>query len=82
MTQFSPCRGKDYCTEEGTHCEGCGRSHQEIASTRELIGELADFALKMGYDNFEEFIAFVGDKAIKKIRHVREQEEGGLPLSN
>jgi hypothetical protein len=83
MSQFNPCRGKDYCTEEGTHCEGCGRSHEEIAATRELIGELADFALKMGYDNIEEFVNFVADKAVKKIRHVREQEEkGDIPLGN
>lgn len=27
--KFGPCIGG--CTNEGTHCEGCGRSHEEVA---------------------------------------------------
>ncbi len=72
--QFTPCRGKDYCTEDGTHCEGCGRSHEEIAATRKLIGSVAAYAQQMGYENFEEFTAFVGEKAGKKVKYLREQE--------
>jgi hypothetical protein len=72
--QFSPCRGKDYCTEEGSHCEGCGRSHEEIAGTRRLIGAVAEYVQQMGYENFEEFTSFVGDKAAKKVKYMREQE--------
>ena len=31
--KFSPCiAGK--CTDQGTHCEGCGRTHEEIAETK------------------------------------------------
>jgi len=75
--QFNPCQGKDNCTEGGTHCEGCGRSHEEIACTRELIGMVADFARKMGYDNYQEFAAFVGDKAAKKVGFEREQARAG-----
>ncbi len=66
--QFSPCRGKDHCTEAGTHCEGCGRSHEEIASTRALIASIADYAINMGYDNYSEFTSFVGDKAGKIVK--------------
>lgn len=51
--KFSPCTGK--CTEEGTHCEGCGRSHEEIAEMRRHVGALIAFAEKMGYENLEEF---------------------------
>ncbi len=72
--QFNSCRGKDYCTEDGTHCEGCGRSHEEVARTRELIGMVADYALALGYENFEEFTQFIGDKAAKKVRFMQEQE--------
>ena len=51
--KFSPCTGK--CTEEGTHCEGCGRSHEEIAEMKALVAGLVVFAQKMGYENIDEF---------------------------
>ena len=30
--KFVPCNS-DLCTKDGTHCAGCGRSHEEIAET-------------------------------------------------
>ena len=51
--KFSPCTGK--CTEESTHCEGCGRSHEEIAEMRALVAPLVAYANKMEYENFEDF---------------------------
>lgn len=51
--EFRPCTGK--CTDEGTSCEGCGRSHEEIAEMKPLISNLVAFAEKMGYDNVEEY---------------------------
>ncbi len=81
--QFSPCQGKDNCTEGGTHCEGCGRSHEEIARTRELIGQVAVFAQEMGYENVREFTAFVGEKAAGKVAYEQQQAQGGglgIPL--
>ncbi len=69
--QFSPCRGGDNCTQDGTHCQGCGRGHEEIADTREIIGALVQQAEKMGYENFEEFVNFVGMKAKGKIMMAR-----------
>ncbi len=51
--KFSPCIGK--CTEEGTNCEGCGRSHEEIAEMKTHIASLITFAKKMEYENTEEF---------------------------
>ena len=71
--QFNPCQGKDNCTEGGTHCQGCGRSHEEIARTRELIELVAGFAKTMGYENYQEFTGFVGDKAAKKVAFEKEQ---------
>jgi len=65
---FNPCQGRDLCTEEETHCHGCGRSHGEIAATRALIDALADLSLEQGYTNPEDFLQYVAEKALKKIR--------------
>ena len=51
--KFNPCIGK--CTEEGTRCEGCGRSHEEIAELDTLVGKLISFAEKMDYENVEDY---------------------------
>ncbi len=51
--RFSPCTGK--CTEEGTHCEGCGRSHEEVAAMRKPVADLVNLAHEMQYENIEEF---------------------------
>lgn len=51
--KFSPCTGK--CTDQGTHCEGCGRSHQEISEMSELVYGLIHFAEKMNYENIADF---------------------------
>jgi hypothetical protein len=50
---FNPCTGQ--CTEEGTHCEGCGRSHDDIAEMRDLVDELVAYAQRMEYENIEDF---------------------------
>lgn len=64
--KFSPCI-PGQCTEEGTHCEGCGRSHQEITETKQLIGSIVSYAQQQDYENVEEFVDFVAKKSIKKI---------------
>ena len=51
--KFSPCIGK--CTDEGTHCEGCGRSHEEIAEMNTMVSNLITFAEKMNYENVDDF---------------------------
>jgi len=65
--KFNPCKGRDFCTETGTHCEGCGRSHEEIAETKVLVGHLIEFVQKQAYDNPQEFMDFVSDKVLKKL---------------
>lgn len=50
---FRPCNGE--CTEEGTHCAGCGRSQQEVAELRQLIGTLVAYAEEMEYENVDDF---------------------------
>lgn len=64
---FNPCI-PGQCTEDGTHCQGCGRSHIEIADTKKLVNGLVNFAQQQDYDNIEAFVDFVGSKVIKKIR--------------
>ena len=51
--KFNPCTGK--CTDEGTHCEGCGRSHEEITEMKDLVSGLIRFAEKMNYENTDDF---------------------------
>lgn len=51
--KFNPCNGE--CTDDGTHCEGCGRSHEEIAEMKNLVAGLVAFAEKMDYENTEDF---------------------------
>jgi hypothetical protein len=75
--QFSPCRGGDNCTKEGSHCQGCGRSHVEIAKTKELAQSIARFAVEMGYENVEEFANFVRDKSIGTVFKMRMEQQGG-----
>lgn len=50
---FKPCNGE--CTEGGTHCKGCGRSQEEVAEMRRLVGALVAYAEKMEYENVDDF---------------------------
>lgn len=63
--KFNPCIGE--CTETGTHCKGCGRSHEEIAETRQLIKGLVTFIQKMEYENPENFTRAVTKKVLSKL---------------
>jgi hypothetical protein len=67
MTAFTPCRGKTTCRDDGEKCLTCGRDFAEIEQTRALIDALADLAVNQGYDNVEEFAAYVAGKVVKKV---------------
>ena len=69
--QFNPCQGGSSCTEDGTHCQGCGRSHEAIAETRDLINALAHYINKMDYENVEDFLKFVAIKAHGKAHMMK-----------
>lgn len=71
MTQFRPCAGQTACRDDGTTCLTCGRSLAAIEATRTLIDALAEFALAQGYDNVDEFAAYMAKKLEKKVRHRR-----------
>ena len=61
--KFSPCLDK--CTQEGSHCDGCGRTHQEIAETKKMVMALVNYAKMKNYENSEEFANAVGKKILK-----------------
>lgn len=66
--KFNPCiPGK--CTDQGTHCEGCGRSHEEIAETKKMIMDLVSFAQKRGYENYNDFADFIGKGILSKLQN-------------
>lgn len=62
---FKPCV-PDQCTDDGTHCKGCGRSHEEITETKAIVKSLVSFAQKQNYGNIEEFANFIGKNTVKK----------------
>ena len=70
--QFVRCKGKMACQEDAEGCRTCGRSHAEIRATRELVERIAGLTLEQGYENDEEFIRYLADKALKTVRHRRE----------
>ena len=61
--KFIPCASK--CTRIETHCEGCGRSLEEIFAIKHLVNNSVQFAKKMGYTNPEDFADALA-KSIKK----------------
>jgi predicted Fe-S protein YdhL (DUF1289 family) len=69
---FKPCVSRTACTEDGTHCRACGRSHEEINALRSLINSVTEFATKMEYENSEEFLDYLKNKVIKKLKSTRQ----------
>lgn len=67
--KFRPCIS-GLCTEDGTHCKGCGRSHQEIAETKSLVTNIVDFAKKQDYDNISDFSDFINKSISKKLKEI------------
>ena len=65
--EFSPCIGK--CTDQSTHCEGCGRSHEDVAETNQLIMQLVNYAREKGYENIEEFADSMGHSILYKLQN-------------
>ena len=63
--KFTPCI--DQCTSEGTHCQGCGRSHQEIADTKKLVLSIVDFIKTQEYENSEEFLNKITKSVLKRL---------------
>ncbi len=71
--KFNPCIS-GLCTEDGTHCKGCGRSHKEIAETKALVMNIVNFAKKQGYENTDEFAKFINKNIAKKLQELSESQ--------
>lgn len=65
---FKPCVSRGACTEDGTHCRACGRSHDEVNAVRSLTNQVTAFIQEMGYDNSDEFLDYLTKKVAKKLR--------------
>jgi len=64
--KVSPCT--DNCTKDGTHCQGCGRSHKEIQSMSAICVQLLNHLIEYDYDHPEEFLEMVSNKALKRLQ--------------
>lgn len=74
MKQFKPCLGKMACRDNGEICLSCGRSLAEIAELRDAMSQLVDLAVQQGYENVDEYCAYIATKVQKSIQYRREQE--------
>ncbi|TEW53978.1 DUF1289 domain-containing protein [Psychromonas sp. RZ22] len=72
--KFSPCTSQ--CTSEGIHCEGCGRSHLEIQETQAITKLLVAHLVKYDYDDPEKFLENINNKAIKRSKKIKEENNG------
>jgi hypothetical protein len=77
---FNPCIDK--CTYEGSHCQGCGRSHQEIADTKKLVMSIVNFIQDQGYENNEEFVNAISKRDICAVTLSRFTGEKGAAISS
>ncbi|MGY6275137.1 DUF1289 domain-containing protein [Methylomonas sp. MgM2] len=66
--KFNPC--VDQCTKDGTHCQGCGRSHEEIAGTKQIVQSAVSFIREQQYDNPEAFVAAISKSILKKLQKI------------
>ena len=65
--KFNPCIDK--CTSEGSHCQGCGRSFEEIANTKKLVMSTVSFIQSQDYENSEEFMNAISKSVLKKLQN-------------
>lgn len=63
--KFSPCI--DECTKEGTHCNGCGRSFEEISATKQIVQSTIEFIRTQEYENPEDFVSAISKSILKKL---------------
>lgn len=67
--QFKPCVNRNACTEDGTHCRACGRSHEEIAQLRQLVNDTFALISKWDYENPDDLFSYLQKKIEKKLKH-------------
>jgi hypothetical protein len=70
--KFSPCT--DNCTKDGTHCQGCGRSHTEIRESSALWAKVAAHMFAYGYDDPENFLDTLNKKSLRRLALLQENK--------
>jgi hypothetical protein len=63
--KFSPCT--DQCTSDGTHCQGCGRSHTEIRDSKMLVQKVVAHLVEYGYEDPENFLQMLTKKSLAQF---------------
>ena len=76
--RFNACMGKTLCVENETGCRTCGRTLEEVHTTRRLIDELASFVVDMDYENVNDFLYYVFNKVVKKANHLDDRKRQAL----
>jgi len=79
---FIRCLGKTACQEDDTQCRTCGRSLDEIYTTRTLVDNMVKFAEKMGYQNSEAFFEYIAAKSAKKSNFLQQQANSNIKTVN
>tara|TARA_R110001583_G_scaffold6499_2_gene32815 strand:- start:975 stop:1196 length:222 start_codon:yes stop_codon:yes gene_type:complete len=72
--KFSPCT--DNCTNDEDLCHGCGRSRLEIQETQAITKQLVAHLVKYDYDDPENFLENIRNKAIKRSKKIKEENNG------
>jgi hypothetical protein len=70
--KYRPCNGG--CTKKGTHCDGCGRTHEEVETLNGMVKELAVYAKEMQYDNIEDYANSVATGIYYKLDALNKSE--------
>lgn len=65
---FKPCVNRMACTEDGTHCRGCGRPHEEINQVRKLVNDTHALITRWEYENIDDLFDYLQKKLIKKLK--------------
>ena len=71
--KFVACKGKTACRDDGELCLTCGRNLIEVEKTRLLIEAVTDHLLAHDYDNPHDFVAYVAEKSLKKLKYRKDQ---------
>ena len=74
--KYRACNGG--CTKTGTHCDGCGRTHEDVAELNTMVRSLAEFALDKDYENLEDFANSVATGIYYKLEALKKQKEGAV----
>ena len=65
--EFRPCIGE--CTDKGTHCEGCGRSHEDVAAMKAMVNNLVAYAQENNYKNIDEYVNSIAKSVQYKLNN-------------